>query len=119
MELLTSPLSQWAALQQTGYAEWAGVRAKIALLMAHAQCATLRAAAGQEEDLCGSIVERAQAPFRSGRLAPQALCGKRVLCAGSCSDDWPWRCAAPAHMIGLGASLLPLFCMSNPCTCAM
>ena len=38
MELLAAPLSSWEALVYGSYAEAVGVRARVALLLAHAQC---------------------------------------------------------------------------------
>lgn len=61
MELLTVPLGNWAALQYPMYAEWVGVRAKVALLQAHAQCATIRKVG--DDGLCAAFVEESQKPF--------------------------------------------------------
>ncbi len=41
MGLLCAPLSRWRQLSYTAYAESVGVRVKVALLQAHAQCATI------------------------------------------------------------------------------
>lgn len=44
------------------YAEWVGVRARVALLEAHAHCATLAAAAGDPDGPTARVVRQAQAP---------------------------------------------------------
>lgn len=42
MDLLTAPLSDWQSLSYEQYGEWVTVRARVALLQAHAQCASIR-----------------------------------------------------------------------------
>ncbi|KAF8072444.1 hypothetical protein HT031_000103 [Scenedesmus sp. PABB004] len=83
MGLLAAPLQGWAGLLYGGHAEAVGVRARVALLQAHAQCANLASAlAASSGDggghrashpggagaragaLCRDIVATAQAPHR-------------------------------------------------------
>ncbi|PRW58658.1 HEAT repeat-containing 5B isoform X2 [Chlorella sorokiniana] len=65
MGLLAAPLAQWgAAAQDQLYAEWVGVRARVALLEAHAHCAALAAAAGDPDGPTARVVRQAQAPHR-------------------------------------------------------
>ncbi|GLC70784.1 hypothetical protein PLESTF_001032900 [Pleodorina starrii] len=71
MELLSAPLSAWHTLRYEPYAEWVGVRARVELLRAQAQCCAIAAgAAGRGDALCAGIVAKAQEPH-AGRL--QAL----------------------------------------------
>jgi len=63
MELLAAPLGRWEALSQPSYAEWVGARARVALLQAHAQCASIGRSAGGD-GLTAAIVAEAQKPHR-------------------------------------------------------
>lgn len=93
MDLLTRPLAAWtslgisaAAQQQAAvggagstavlggqqYAEWVGVRQRVALLQAHAQCATIERHGGDE--LTVSIVRRAHKPHRCACLTCVVMC---------------------------------------------
>ncbi|KAK9820084.1 hypothetical protein WJX72_005985 [[Myrmecia] bisecta] len=62
MSLLTEPLSDWASPKANAYAEWVGVRAKVALLEAHAHCAVFAAAC--EDDVSRQIVLKSHAPYK-------------------------------------------------------
>ncbi len=64
MDLLTEPLAAWTARAHGAgvYAEWVDVHQRVALLRAHAQCATLDQHGATE--LTASIVARAHKPYR-------------------------------------------------------
>lgn len=64
MGLLTAPLSTLAgerSAEDTQYAEWVGVRARVAVLEAHARCAVY--AAGSKDSATREIILQAQSPF--------------------------------------------------------
>ena len=63
MELLSTPLGAWESLQYEQYAEWVSVRARVALLQAHAQCACIDEA---KSELTVAIVAKAQKQYRCG-----------------------------------------------------
>ena len=58
------PHTPQSLLQDQPYAEWVGVRARVALLEAHAHCAALAAAAGDPDGPTARVVRQAQAPHR-------------------------------------------------------
>lgn len=60
----TQPCATACTPQDQPYAEWVGVRARVALLEAHAHCAVLAGAAGDPEGATARIVRQAQAPHR-------------------------------------------------------
>ncbi|KAL4431040.1 hypothetical protein ABPG75_006296 [Micractinium tetrahymenae] len=62
MGLLVAPLAQWGGAEQDQlYAEWVGVRARVALLEAHAHCAVLAASAA-DDSATARVVRQAQSP---------------------------------------------------------
>ena len=69
MELLSTPLGAWATLQYEQYAEWVSVRARVALLQAHAQCACIDGS----KELTTAIVAKAQRPHRCVGLADETF----------------------------------------------
>ncbi len=60
-DTLTAPLSDWDGLSDRQYAEWVSVRARVARLRAHAQCACIKGRGGDE--LAADVVARAQKPY--------------------------------------------------------
>lgn len=58
------PLCSPATLQDQLYAEWVGVRARVALLEAHAHCAAIAAAAADPDSATARVVRQAQSPHR-------------------------------------------------------
>lgn len=51
--------------QEQLYAEWVGVRTRVALLEAHAHCAVLAAAAADPDSATARVVRQAQSPHRA------------------------------------------------------
>lgn len=64
---------RWAQLSYAQYAESVGVRTRVAMLQAHAQCATIASAAAAAALSAGNA-----GAGRSGRMAGGALCAEAV-----------------------------------------
>ena len=61
LDMLTAPLAQWSALGASDrYAGWVGVRARIELLQAHAQCVVI----ATSDSTTASVVGKAHTPYR-------------------------------------------------------
>lgn len=63
--LMPHVLGAPAPLQEQLYAEWVGVRTRVALLEAHAHCAVLAAGAADPESATARVVRQAQSPHRA------------------------------------------------------
>ncbi|CAL8466413.1 g5949 [Coccomyxa elongata] len=102
--LLVEPLAAWDSIPEEVYAEWVGVRARVSLLEAHAQCAAFTAARAGDSDV--AIITGAQAPHaRTLQRQWGALLQDWAL-LGSCS---PEAAAAytPAFLPEPAAAVLP------------